>query len=290
MEALKKEFSGFPEEILPAKVLSLLNVIEYVYGITNERQYLRFEFGLRDQLSSFLKLLDDRQPELNLCQTSLIKAWWRVSKAVHLGGYKLSDDQKNRLVKSAVEHFEILRNMLRDAPDDFKDKDATGVPISDFYGTAFDILCIFASPWQQLHSLLAVFTDLSIPAMPYDLSCLSEWPNIQRKCPANTNLLSLRTLLKDENESPLQPYCKIPMLLAFTQTTVPTVPSDLRFWHEPKKGQLPQPFSKIPLWIGMAMYPRNLRAELDRDPYLRETACGLRQILSRTAKDKKERH
>ena len=226
LDALLKVFSRFPEDILPAKVLSLLNVIEYVYGITSERQYLWFSF--KDQLSSLLKLLDDKQPELNLCQTSLLKAWWRVSMAVHLGGYKLSDDQKNRLVQSAVEHFGILQKVLKDAPEDFKDNDLTGVPNSDFYDTACNILCSFASPWLQLQSLLTVFTEMSTPAIPYDLSCLLEWPNVERKCPPNTNLLSLRTLLKDENESPLQPYCKIPM---WFEDTV------MRIWREDGEPQ-----------------------------------------------------
>lgn len=209
LDTLIKEFSGFPEDILPEKVLSLLNVIEYVYGITNESQYSWF--GFKDQLSSLLKLLDDKQPELNLCQTSWLKAWWRVSMAVQLGRYKLSDDQKNRLVKSAVEHFEILRNMLRDVPGAFKDRDAAGIPISEFYDTAFNILCIFASPWERLQPLLMVFAEMSMPAVPYNLSYHREWPNIERECPANSTLLSLGRLIKDEGESPFQPYCKIPM-------------------------------------------------------------------------------
>ena len=209
LDALIKEFSGGPEDVLPAKVLSLLNVIEYVYKITNMNRWLWFSF--KEQLSPLLKLIDDKQPELHLHQTTLLKAWWRLSLAVHREEQKLSVDLKNRLVNSAVEHFRILRNVLRDAPEDFKDKDTIGGSISGFYESAFNILCNFASPWERLKPLLIAFTEMSTPAIPYDLNRLRGWPNIETECPPNSNLLSLRTLLKDESQSPLHPYCKIPM-------------------------------------------------------------------------------
>ena len=209
LRTLLEEFSGLPEDILGVKILGLLNVIEYVLDKKATRKF--GWFSVKDELCFFLEFVDEKQLELEPRQTRLLKAWWRLSLAVHREEQKLSDDLKNRLINSAVEHFRILRNVLRDAPEDFKDKDTTGGSISDFYESAFNILCRFASPWEQLQSLLTVFAEMTTPAIPYDLSCLREWPNIERKCPPNTNLLSLRTLLKDENDSPIQPYCKIPL-------------------------------------------------------------------------------
>ena len=61
-----------------------------------------------------------------------------------------------------------------------------------------------------------------------------------------------------------------PLLLAFTEMNVPAVTSDLRPWGELGREAPPHPYSKIPLWIEIAMYPQNLRAELDRDPHLQD--------------------
>ena len=59
-----------------------------------------------------------------------------------------------------------------------------------------------------------------------------------------------------------------PLLLVFTEMTRPAVTSDLRPWPEPDREPPPYPYSKIPLWIEIAMYPQNLQDELKRDPYL----------------------
>lgn len=64
-----------------------------------------------------------------------------------------------------------------------------------------------------------------------------------------------------------------PLLLVFTEMTVPAVTSDLRPWPEPDRDPPPYPYSKIPLWLEIAMYPQNLQDELKRDPYLQ----GLRE-------------
>ena len=64
--------------------------------------------------------------------------------------------------------------------------------------------------------------------------------------------------------------CLKPLLLAFTEMTVPAVASDLRPWGESGRENPPHPYSKVPYWIGIAMYPQNLRAELDRDPHLQD--------------------
>ena len=64
-----------------------------------------------------------------------------------------------------------------------------------------------------------------------------------------------------------------PLLLVFTEMTRPAVTSDLRPWPEPDRDPPPYPYSEIPLWIEIAMYPQNLQDELKRDPYLQ----GLRE-------------
>ena len=61
-----------------------------------------------------------------------------------------------------------------------------------------------------------------------------------------------------------------PLLLAFTEMTVPAVTSDLRPWPEPDRDPPPHPYSEVPLWIEICMYPQNLQDELTRDPYLQD--------------------
>ena len=63
-----------------------------------------------------------------------------------------------------------------------------------------------------------------------------------------------------------------PLLLAFTEMTVPAVTSDLRPWPEPDRDPPPHPYSEVPLWIEISMYPQNLQDELTRDPTCR--TCG----------------
>lgn len=64
--------------------------------------------------------------------------------------------------------------------------------------------------------------------------------------------------------------CLRPLLLAFTEMRVPAVASDLRPWPEADREPPPHPFSQIPMWIAITMYPQNLRDELRRDPHLQE--------------------
>ncbi len=59
-----------------------------------------------------------------------------------------------------------------------------------------------------------------------------------------------------------------PLLLVFSEMTVPAVTSDLRPWPEPDRDPPPHPYSEIPLWIEVAMYPQNLQDEITRDPCL----------------------
>ena len=61
-----------------------------------------------------------------------------------------------------------------------------------------------------------------------------------------------------------------PLLLAFTEMAVPAVASDLRPWPESGRESPPHPYSSIPMWIEVAMYPQNLRNEIEKDPYLQD--------------------
>ena len=61
-----------------------------------------------------------------------------------------------------------------------------------------------------------------------------------------------------------------PLLLAFTEMKAQAVASHLSFWNESGQESPPHSYSRIPLWIGMSMYPQHLQGELERDPHLRE--------------------
>ena len=72
--------------------------------------------------------------------------------------------------------------------------------------------------------------------------------------------------------------CLKSLLLTFTEMTEPAVAPDLRTWHESdREPQPPYPYSQIPSWIGIAMYPQNLRRKLNRDPHLQ----GLREEFAK---------
>ena len=68
-----------------------------------------------------------------------------------------------------------------------------------------------------------------------------------------------------------------PLLLAFTEMTEQAVASHLSFWNEAGQESPPHPYSQIPLWIGMSMYPQHLQDELKRDPHLK----GLREEFAK---------
>lgn len=76
--------------------------------------------------------------------------------------------------------------------------------------------------------------------------------------------------------------CLRSLLLAFTEMGVPAVASDLRPWPEADREPPPQPFSQIPMWIAIAIYPQNLRDELKRDPHLQ----GLREAFAKFCLDR----
>ena len=69
-----------------------------------------------------------------------------------------------------------------------------------------------------------------------------------------------------------------PLLLAFTSMTELAVASDLRTWSEHDSTEdPPQPYARVPNWIEVAMYPQNLKSELEKDPYLQ----GLREEFAK---------
>ncbi len=71
--------------------------------------------------------------------------------------------------------------------------------------------------------------------------------------------------------------CLRSLLLAFAEMRVPAVASDLRPWPDADREPPPHPYSRIPTWIGIAMYPQHLRDELRRDPHLK----GLREAFAK---------
>lgn len=63
--------------------------------------------------------------------------------------------------------------------------------------------------------------------------------------------------------------CLKPLLLAFTGMTKQAVASDLRTWSELDSTEdPPHPYARVPNWIEVAMYPQNLKSELEKDPDL----------------------
>ena len=220
LDTLLKDFSDFPKDVLGDKVLGLLNAIGDAMRSAVGRKWLdslNHGWGVvADELIPFLELLTEKQPELNQKRSSVLKAWWRLSKTIYgwsMGGLEseLSGELRNKLVESAARHIGILRSILRETPEVFKEEDSSGT-VADFYEDAFYALLVFGSPWK----------------------------------------------------------CLKPLLLAFTEMTVQAVTRDLRAWPELDEEPPPHPYSQIPLWIAIAMYPQNLRSELDRDPHLQE--------------------
>ena len=68
-----------------------------------------------------------------------------------------------------------------------------------------------------------------------------------------------------------------PLLLAFTEMQAQAVASHLGFWHESEQENPPHPYSQIPLWIGMSMYPQHLQDTLQQDASLQ----GLREEFAK---------
>ena len=214
LNTLQQKFSEFSDDVLSDKIFGLLDAIRFALGMAlgpgaslNEGWQL-----VADELRPFLDLLDAKEPDSNQERSNLLKAWWHLAKHIFSWGMgdlerELSDDLKNRLVESASRHIGILRSVLRDTPEVFKDEG-----VRDFYDKAFYMLLSFAPAWKRLK----------------------------------------------------------PLLLAFTEMTQQAVASHLSFWNESGQEVPPHPYSQIPLWIGMSMYPQHLQDELKRDPPLKE--------------------
>ena len=177
LDTLLPVFSNFSDDVLGNKVLGLLNAVDYgmTIGSWNSASGERLDplnDGWRvvtEELIPFLELLNTRKPELNQERSSLIKAWWWLSKLIYswsMGGLEseLPDELRNRLVESASRHIGILRSVLRDTPDVFENED-----VRDFYDKAFYVLLCFAPPWRRLKPLLLAFTEMTEQAVARDL-------------------------------------------------------------------------------------------------------------------------
>ena len=220
------KFSAFTDDELGEKTFGLLNAVfsamTHAPAITGTSERLNpvgngWKF-VASELILFMHLLSERQPELKQQPSSLLKAWWHLSNYIYSWGYggletELTDDLRKKLVDSASRHIGILRSILRDAPEKFKE-------VSGFYDKAFYVLLSFADPWKRIK----------------------------------------------------------PLLLAFSEMTEPAVAKDLRTWHEyDSEHNPPEYYSRVANWIEVAMYPQNLRKELDKDQHLH----GLREEFAK---------
>ena len=182
LDTLLPVFSTFSDDVLGNKILGLLNAIDYgmTIGSWNSVSGERLDAlndgwkVVTDELIPFSELLNDRKPDLKQERSSLLKAWWHLSKLIYnwsIGGLEseLPEDLRNRLVESASRHIGILRSVLRDTPEVFAGEDAPGVPVSDFYDKAFYVLLSFAPPWKRLRPLLLAFTEMTEQAVARDL-------------------------------------------------------------------------------------------------------------------------
>lgn len=177
LDTLIGDFSGFPDDILGDKILGLLNAI---YNAMTRASWKLPREGRLDPLNDgwqvvagelipFLELLSVREPESIQGHSSLLKAWWWLSKLIYSWSNgvlesELSDELKNRLIESASRHIGILRSVLRDTPEMFADRD-----VYDFYDKAFYTLLCFAPPWKRLKPLLLAFTEMTEQAVARDL-------------------------------------------------------------------------------------------------------------------------
>ena len=183
IETLLPHFSGFSDAVLGDKILGLLNAI---YNAMTRASWDERLDPLNDgwkvvahELIPFLELLTERHPDLNSERSSLLKAWWQLSKLIYgrsNGGLasELPDALRNRLLKSASQHIGILRSVLRDTPEVFESEDSPGAPVSDFYEKAFYVLLAFAPPWKRLRPLLLAFTEMRAQAVASHLSFWNE--------------------------------------------------------------------------------------------------------------------
>lgn len=204
LSTLIPAFSGLHDDALGDRILGLANAIRDALniGTAGTERWDPENKGWRivaRELIPFLDLLEARNPESAPDRWSLLKAWWHFSVLVygwHQGGLEseLAGERRNRLVESAVRNLGLLRATLRDkaeaekhdtdvidaakfmadVPESFENVDASGVPVSDFYKKAVDVLLCFASPWKCLKPLLLAFSTMEKQAVTSDLRAWSE--------------------------------------------------------------------------------------------------------------------
>ncbi len=188
LDTLLQPFSDFQGDVLGEKILGLLNAISATMTIGSALGKERLNpmgDGWRvvaHELLPFLGLLNAKEPDLSQEHSSLLKAWRCLAQVIYgwsMGGLEseLSAELKNRLVESAAKHIGILRSVLRDTPEVFKDEDSAGT-VSDFYQEAFHILLNFAPPWKCLKPLLLAFAEMTEQAVTSDLRA---WPESGRE-------------------------------------------------------------------------------------------------------------
>lgn len=183
-------FSNLNDAVLGNKLLGLANAIHDALniGTAGTAHWDPENRGWRivaRELIPFLDILESRNLESATVHSLLLKAWWRFSVLVyswHTGGLEseLSEERKNRLVESTAKHLGLLRALLRDEPDSFKNVDATAGPVSGFYDQAVQVMLCFAAPWKCLKPLLLVFITMRKPAVAADLRA---WPEVGLDAP-----------------------------------------------------------------------------------------------------------
>lgn len=197
LDTLRQDFSDFPDDVLGDKFRGLYYTIHRAMtyasaGTLSQKRLNPVGDGWKvvaHELIPFLELLNAKKPELSQERSSLLKAWWHLAVYIFSWGYgglesELSDELKSRLIESASRHIGILRSVLRDTPEDFKDRD-----VRDFYDKAFYVLLSFAPGWKCLKPLLLAFTEMTERAVASDLRTWSE---------------------HDSTENPPQPYARVP--------------------------------------------------------------------------------
>ena len=179
LDTLRQDFCNLPENILGEKVLGLCNAIFYTMNSSRSGGEILNPSGdgwkvVAHELIPFLELLTNKHPESIQERSSILKAWWHLSKLIYswsFGGLEteLTDDLRKRLVDSASKHIGVLRSKLRDTPEEFEETD-----VYDFYDKAFYVLLSFADPWKRIKPLLLAFTEMTKQAVAKDLRTWKE--------------------------------------------------------------------------------------------------------------------
>lgn len=185
LDTLLQPFSDFSEDVLGDKILGLLNAISDAMLCESSWRGERLSpigDGWRvvaHELIPFLDLLAEKEIDSGQTRSSLLQAWWRLSRIIYsqtMGGLEPDTELRNRLVQSAARHIGILRSILRDAPEVFENEEDedSAETVYDFYAEGFYILQNFATPWKCLKPLLLAFTEMTRQAVTSDLRFFPE--------------------------------------------------------------------------------------------------------------------